>query len=96
MIILINLWDSIIDEIDYQNSLDPNDVLEFCSKYFGENWDVAEFPTEVNQILESIIPINNQELEPLPLPIFEASDPVESTPPELELKPLPNTLNMPF
>ena len=28
---------NLIDEIDDQNSLDPNDVLEFCSKYFGEN-----------------------------------------------------------
>ena len=39
---------NLIDEIDDQNSLNPNDVLEFCLKYFGEDWDVAEFSNEVN------------------------------------------------
>ncbi|KAK1374592.1 zinc finger protein JAGGED-like [Heracleum sosnowskyi] len=45
-------------------------------------------------MLESTIPSSNRELEPFPLPLYEANESVETSPPELELKPLPKTSNL--
>ena len=47
-------------------------------------------------MLASTIPTNNHAYDPPPLSLFEASEPVESKPPDLELKPLPYTLKYAF
>ncbi|XP_074336985.1 uncharacterized protein LOC141674164 [Apium graveolens] len=77
-------------------TMSVNDALDFCLNHFGQNWVDSDYTNEVNEMLESIIPTTNQELEPLPLSLYQASEPVEPSPPELELKPLPNTLKYKF
>ena len=47
-------------------------------------------------MLDSTIPTSNQEPEPLPVSLLEPSEPVETKAPELELKPLPDTLKYAF
>ena len=88
----VNLVDAIVD----QDFMTPNEALEFCLKHFGQDWDVSEYTSEVNQMLDSTIPTSNQEPEPLPVSLLEPSEPVETKPPELELKPLPDTLKYAF
>ncbi|XP_063942447.1 uncharacterized protein LOC135150236 [Daucus carota subsp. sativus] len=87
---------NLIDEIVDQDLMNPKDALEFCLKHFGEDWDVSDYTHEVNQMLESTIPTTNQErdVEPEYLPLPKKT--VESQPPELELKPLPDTLKYAF
>ena len=87
---------NLIDEIVDQDFMNPSDALEFCLKHFGQEWDDSNYTNEVNQMLESTIPTTNHEPEPSPCSLFEASEPVESKPPELELKPLPKTLKYAF
>ncbi|KAK1376048.1 hypothetical protein POM88_032241 [Heracleum sosnowskyi] len=71
--------------------MNVDDVLNFCQNYFGQDWDDTGHKNEVNEMLESTIPSSNRELEPFPLPLYEANESVETSPPELELKPLPET-----
>ncbi|KAK1392315.1 Wax synthase [Heracleum sosnowskyi] len=71
--------------------MNVDDVLNFCQNYFGQDWDDAGHTNEINEMLESTIPSSNRELEPFPLSLYEANESVETSPPELELKPLPKT-----
>ncbi|KAK1385470.1 hypothetical protein POM88_023205 [Heracleum sosnowskyi] len=71
--------------------MNVDDVLNFCQNYFGQDWDDTGHKNEVNEMLESTIPSSNRELEPFLLPLYEANESVETSPPELELKPLPET-----
>ncbi|KAK1404334.1 hypothetical protein POM88_003939 [Heracleum sosnowskyi] len=71
--------------------MNVDDVLNFCQNYFGQDWDDAGHKNEINEMLESTIRSSNRELEPFPLPLYEANESVETSPPELELKPLPKT-----
>ncbi|KAK1392013.1 hypothetical protein POM88_011069 [Heracleum sosnowskyi] len=71
--------------------MNVDDVLNFCQNYFGQDWDDTGHKNEVNEMLESTIPRSNRELEPFPLPLYEANESVETSPPDLELKPLPET-----
>ena len=87
---------NLIDEIVDQDFMNPSDALDFCSKHFGQEWDDSNYTNEVNQMLESTIPATNHEPEPNPCSLFEASELVESNPPKLELKPLPDTLKYAF
>ncbi|XP_074325904.1 uncharacterized protein LOC141663927 [Apium graveolens] len=88
----INLIDKMLDH----EIMSVDDALDFCLNHFGQNWVDSDYTNKVNKMLESTIPITNQELEPLPLSFHQASEPVEPSPPELELKPLPNTLKYMF
>ncbi|XP_074342937.1 uncharacterized protein LOC141680673 [Apium graveolens] len=88
----INLIDKILDH----ETMSIDDALDFCLNHFGQNWVDFDYTNEVNEMLESTIPTTNQEPEPLPLSLYQASEPVEPSPPELELKPLPNTLKYKF
>ncbi|XP_074373952.1 uncharacterized protein LOC141714326 [Apium graveolens] len=88
----INLIDKMLDH----ETMSVDDSLDFCLNHFGQNWVDSDYTNEVNKMLESTIPTTNQELELLPLSIYQASEPVEPSPPELELKPLPNTLKYKF
>ncbi|XP_063939802.1 uncharacterized protein LOC135148489 [Daucus carota subsp. sativus] len=87
---------NLIDEIVDQDLMNPNDALEFCLKHFGEDWDVSDYTHEVNQMLESTIPTTSQERDVEPEPLPSPNKTVESQPPELELKPLPDTLKYAF
>ncbi|KAK1394931.1 hypothetical protein POM88_013987 [Heracleum sosnowskyi] len=71
--------------------MNVDDVLNFCQNYFGQDWDDIGHKNEVNEMLESTIPSSNRELKPFPFPLYEANESVETSPPELELKPLPET-----
>ncbi|XP_074374208.1 uncharacterized protein LOC141714595 [Apium graveolens] len=88
----INLIDKMLDH----ETMSVDDALDFCLNHFGQNWVDSYYTNEVDGMLESTIPITNQELEPLPLSLYQASEPVDPSPPELELKPLPNTLKYMF
>ncbi|XP_063941295.1 uncharacterized protein LOC135149498 [Daucus carota subsp. sativus] len=87
---------NLIDEIVDQDLMNPKDALEFCLKHFGEDWDVSDYTHEVNQMLESTIPTTTQERNVEPEPLPSPNKTVESQPPELELKPLPDTLKYAF
>ncbi|KAK1369655.1 hypothetical protein POM88_035747 [Heracleum sosnowskyi] len=76
--------------------MNVDDVLNFCQNYFGQDWDDTGHKNEINEMLESTIPSSNRESEPFPLPLYEANKSVETSPPELELKPLPETLKYMF
>ncbi|XP_074374216.1 uncharacterized protein LOC141714604 [Apium graveolens] len=88
----INLIDKMLDI----ETMSVDDALDFCLNHFGQNWVDSDYTNKVNEMLESTIPTTNQELEPLLLSLYQASEPVEPSPPELELKPLPNTLKYKF
>ncbi|XP_074373766.1 uncharacterized protein LOC141714128 [Apium graveolens] len=88
----INLIDKMLDH----ETMSVDDALDFCLNHFGQNWVDSDYTNEVNKMLESTIPTTNQELEPLPLSLYQGSQPVEPSPPELELKPIPNTLKYKF
>ncbi|XP_074337259.1 uncharacterized protein LOC141674449 [Apium graveolens] len=83
---------NMIDELVDNKIMNVDDVLSFYQDYFGQDWDDTSHKNEVNKILESIVPSSNQEVEPFPLPVFEANEFVEASPPELDLKPFPETL----
>ncbi|XP_063936695.1 uncharacterized protein LOC135147371, partial [Daucus carota subsp. sativus] len=87
---------NLIDEIVDQDLMNPKDALEFCLKHFGEDWDVSDYTHEVNQMLESTIPTTSQERDVEPEPLPSSNKTVESQPPEVELKPLPDTLKYAF
>nr|XP_017225158.1 PREDICTED: uncharacterized protein LOC108201377 [Daucus carota subsp. sativus] len=87
---------NLIDEIVDQDLMNPKDALEFCLKHFGEDWDVSDYTHEVNQMLESTIPTTSQERDVEPELLPSSNKIAESQPPELELKPLPNTLKYAF
>ena len=75
------------------------DPLEKCLAHFGTNFDIEESIEEVNALLNSVPIIDTNlwrpNIEPLPLPIFILV-PSIIEPPNLELKPLPDTLKFAF
>ncbi|KAH9801431.1 hypothetical protein KPL71_001027 [Citrus sinensis] len=96
-IVDVDLIETIVDDTFLSNLSD--DSLQTCLTYFGFDFDIDRSVDEVNALLDSTLSMDTNKwksrVEQL-APSEKKLIPLSESPPKLELKPLPNTLEYAF